>query len=127
MTCNVQPATCNLQRETLGSSSLLLVNKDNPLWLIPASLALLIPIIGVLSGAPTILSILVGSALIVLVAVGGGWFLMQEQHKLRMREIEAEARAQQAASEHLTAAERILDKDVGIDSLRRTDPPQLTN
>ncbi len=103
------------------------MNKDNPLFLIPASLALLIPIIAVLSGAPTILSILVGSALIVLVAVGGGWFLMQEHHKLRMREIEAEARAQQAASDHLSVAERILDKDVGVEQLRREDPPQLTN
>jgi hypothetical protein len=103
------------------------VNKDNPLLLIPASLALLIPVIAVLSGAPTVLSVLVGAALVAAVVVGGTWFLMQERHKLRMREIESEARLQQAAREHLSAAERILDKDVGVEALRREDPPQLTN
>ena len=103
------------------------MDKDNPLWVIPASLALLIPIIAVSSGAPTILSILVGSAILTLALVGGGWFLMQERHKQRMREIEAEARAQRAASDHLSAAERILDKDAGVESLRRDDPPKLTN
>jgi hypothetical protein len=102
-------------------------NKDNPLWLIPASLALLIPIIAVLSEAPTALAVLIGAAILTLAAVGGGWVLMQEGHKLRMREIEAEARVQQAASEHLSVAERILDKDVGVETLRREDPPQLTN
>ena len=101
--------------------------RDNPLWLIPAGLALLIPIIAVLSEAPTVLSVLFGLSLLALAVVGGGWFLMQERHKLRMREIEAEARAQQAASEHLSVAERILDKDVGVETLRREDPPQLTN
>ena len=111
-----------------GSGSLGAVfNRDNPLWLVPVSLVLLIPIIGVLSGAPTVLSVLLGSSLLALAVVGGAWFLMQERHKLRMREIEAEARAQEAASEHLSVAERILDKDVGVEALRREDPPQLTN
>ena len=103
------------------------MKKESPLWLIPASLALLIPIIAVLSEGPTALAVLIGAALLTLAVVGGGWFLMQERHKLRMREIEAEARAQQAASDHLSAAERILDKDVGIETLRREDPPKLTN
>ena len=52
---------------------------------------------------------------------------MQERHKLRMREIEAESRMQQAASDHLSAAERILDKDLGTETLRSEDPPQLTS
>jgi hypothetical protein len=102
-------------------------NKDNPLWLVPASLALLIPIIAVLSDAPTVLSVLFGFSLLALATVGGAWFLMRERHKLRMREIEAEARLQRAASEQLSVAERILDKDTGVETLRREDPPQLTN
>ncbi len=102
-------------------------NKDNPLWLIPASLALLIPIIAVLSEGPTALAVLVGAAILTLAVAGGSWFLMQERHKLRMREIEAEARLQQAASDHLSAAERILDKDDGLTTWQREDPPRLTN
>ena len=73
------------------------------------------------------LSILVGSAILAVAVVGGSWFLMQERHKLRMREIEAEACMQQAASEHLSAAERILDKDLGTETLQREDPPTLTS
>lgn len=101
--------------------------REPPFWLVPASLALLIPIIAVLSEAPTALTVLVGATLLTLALVGGGWFLMQERHKLRMREIEAEAEAQRAASDHLSVAERILDKDVGVEALRREDPPELTN
>jgi hypothetical protein len=97
------------------------------MWLIPASLALLIPIIAILSDAPTALVVLIGGAILALAIVGGSWFLMQERHKLRMREIEAEAHTQRAAREHLSVAERILDKDDGLETLRREDPPALTN
>jgi hypothetical protein len=102
--------------------------RDNsPLWVIPASLALLIPIIAVLSEAPTALSVLVGATLLTGAAVGGGWFLMQERHKLRMREIEAEAAAQRAASDQLEKAERLLDRDDGVAELRReiSEPPEI--
>lgn len=100
---------------------------EPPFWLFPASLALLIPIIAVLSEAPTALSVLVGMTLLTIALIGGGWFLMQERHKLRMREIEAEAEAQRAASDHLSVAERLLEKDVGVETLKREDPPRLTN
>jgi len=102
--------------------------RDRPYWLIPAGLALLIPIIAVLSEAPTALSVLVGAAILGLVAIGGGYFLMQERHKLRMREIEAEASLRSAERDHLATAERILDKDTGVEHLRReiSDPPELS-
>jgi len=102
-------------------------SKDNPLWLIPASLALLIPVIAVLSEAPAVLAALVGAAILALAVAGGSWFLMQERHKLRMREIEAEAELQQAARDHLSVAERILDRDDGLTTWSREDPPRLTN
>lgn len=104
-----------------------MAKNDPPFWLIPAGLALLIPIIAVLADAPTALAVLVGATLLAGVVVGGAWFLMQERHKLRMREIAAEAESQRAASDHLSAAERILDKDLGVETLRREDPPRLTN
>ncbi len=104
-------------------------DKERPYWLIPAGLALLIPIVAVLADAPVALSILVGASILALVAVGGGWFLMQERHKLRMREIEAEAAVLSTERDRLATAERILDKDDGVDRLRReiADPPELTN
>lgn len=90
-----------------------------PYWIIPAGLALLIPIIAVLAEAPTALAVLVGASILGVVVVGGGWFLMQERHRLRMKEIEAEARLKSAESDHLRTVERILDKDDVAAQLRR--------
>jgi hypothetical protein len=96
-----------------------MASKDRPYWVIPAALALLIPIIAVLSEAPTVLSVLFGIAVITAVPAGGGWFLMQERHKLRMKEIEAEASLKSAEREHMQTVERILDKDDRVSELRR--------
>lgn len=90
-----------------------------PYWIIPASLALLIPIIAVLSEAPTALSVLLGSAVLAAVVLGGGWFLMEERHKLRMKEIEEEARLKNAEHDQLRTVERILNKDDGLQELRQ--------
>lgn len=103
------------------------MRRDSPFWIIPASLALLIPIIAVLSDAPSALSVLVGASLLAGVIVGGGWFLMQERHRLRMREIEAEARLRRAEHDQLSTAERILDKDTGAEQLRREIRNTQTN
>ena len=77
----------------------------------------MIPIIAVLSTAPTALSVLFGLAVLAAVVVGGGWFLMQERHKLRMKEIEAESRLKSAERDHLKTVERILDKDDRVTEL----------
>ena len=102
-------------------------DNDRPLWVIPTSLALLIPIIAVLSGSPTALAVLVGATLLTGAIVGGAWFLMQERHKLRMREIEAESQLQAAERHQLETAERLLDRDDGVAELRReiSDPPEI--
>ena len=96
-----------------------MATKDRPYWVIIPALALMIPIIAVLSEAPTVMSVLFGLAVLAAVIVGGGWFLMQERHKLRMKEIEAEARAKTAEQEHLRTVERILDKDDRVTELRK--------
>lgn len=103
------------------------MKKESPFWIIPAGLALLIPIIAVLSDAPTALSVLVGASLLAGVIVGGGWFLMQERHTLRMREIEAEAHLRRAEHDQLSTAERLLDKDTGAEQLRREIRDTQTN
>lgn len=96
-----------------------MASKVPPFWLMIPALALMIPIIAVLSEAPTVMSVLFGIAVIAAVMVGGGWFLMQERHKLRMKEIEAEARLKTAERDHLKTVERILDKDDRVTELRQ--------
>lgn len=101
---------------------------DN-IWILIPLTALMIPIFAVVgsSNNPAIAWVVAGVIALAAVTLAMR-SLMTHRHNLKMDEMEAQERIVRAEREHLSAAERILELDNGIDlgeAVRRPTDPQV--
>jgi len=90
---------------------------DN-IWILIPLTALMIPIFAVIGSSdnPAIAWVVMGVIALAALTVAVR-SLMTHQHNLRMEELEARERIARAEREHLSAAERILELDLGTKDL----------
>jgi len=92
-------------------------NPADFIWVLPAAMALSIPLLAVGGGSGWV-SVIVGLVLLTIVAGGVSMALMTHRHQLKIKELEAEARLREKNTSELDMANRILEQDQRIHDLR---------